>query len=64
LKRRDAYLRPGVQLKRVWPWERVLEPGGRADLVSEIRAAIAEVLAMLDEPLPPACAAPAAGSGR
>lgn len=64
LKHRYAYLRPGIQLKRVWPWDHVLEPGSYGDLISEIRAAVAEVLAMLDEPLPPACTEPAASTGR
>jgi hypothetical protein len=61
LKGHDAYLRPGIQLKRVWPWDSVLAPGGREAVVGEIRAAVGEVLTMLDEPTPPACAGPTAG---
>jgi hypothetical protein len=64
LKHRDAYLRPGIQLKRVWPWDHIVAPGSYGALVREIRAAVAEVLTMLDEPLPPACASPAASTGR
>lgn len=60
LKHRDAYLRPSVQLKRVWLWDQIMAPGRYGALVSEIRAAVAEVLAMLNEPLPPACTSPAA----
>jgi len=64
LKGHDAYLRPGIQLKRAWAWESVLAPGSREALVGKIRAAVAEVLTVLDEPKPPACAGPLAGGAR
>ena len=59
LGNRPALLRPGIALKRLWPWEEVEELNRNGHLVSEIRSAIADVLTALDEPLPPGFARPA-----
>jgi hypothetical protein len=55
LGNREAYLRPTIELKRLWPHASALDKDGA--LVSEVRAEVAEVLTALDEPLPPACTA-------
>jgi hypothetical protein len=60
LGNRPALLRPGITLKRLWPWEQAEELNRRGNLVGEIRAAIADVLTALDEPLPPGFTRPAA----
>lgn len=54
--KRDAHLRPGIGLKRMWSRAEAAGLGQRV-LVRELRAAVTEVLGVLDEPLPPACAA-------
>lgn len=55
LGRRDAHLRPGIRLRRTWPWPHAVDLDERGALVTEIRAAVTELLTILDEPLPPAC---------
>lgn len=55
LGRRDAHLRPGIEVRRVWPWEHAVDLDERGTLASEVRNAVAELLTVLDEPLPPAC---------
>jgi hypothetical protein len=62
LKHRDAYLRPSIQLKRAWQWDHIVAPGSYDALVIGIRAAVTEVLAMLDERLPPASTSAAAST--
>jgi hypothetical protein len=53
LGRRDAHLRPGIQLKRMWPWPDAAELQRSKSLTSNVRDAIIEIFAVLDEPLPP-----------
>ena len=55
LGRRDAHLRPSIEVQRSWPWAQAVDLDERGVLASEIRSAIAELLGVLDEPLPPAC---------
>jgi hypothetical protein len=57
LGRRPAHLRPGIQLQRLWPQASAADLDQAGTLISEIRRAVAEVLTVLDEPLPPACSA-------
>ena len=54
--KRDAHLRPGIGLQRIWSRAEAAGMGQRGALVGELRAAVTEVLGVLDEPLPPACA--------
>jgi len=56
LGKRDAHLRPGIGLQRSWGQEETAHLGKSGNLADEVRAAITEVLSVLDEPLPPACA--------
>lgn len=56
LGRRDAHLRPGIEVRRIWPWPHAMDLDERGVLASEVRTAVAELLTALDEPLPPACA--------
>ena len=56
LGRRDAHLRPGMDVRRVWSWPQAVDLDQRGALVGAVRAAVAELLMALDEPLPPACA--------
>ena len=56
LGHRDAHLRPGIEIRQIWPWAHAVEADERGMLAGEIRTAIAELLTALDEPLPPACA--------
>lgn len=58
LGRRQAHLRPGIYVRRLWSWEQAVELDQRGTLVGEIRDAIAAVLTALDEPLPPSCQPP------
>jgi hypothetical protein len=60
LGKRPALLRPGIALKRLWPWEQAEELNRHGELVGEIRAAITDVLTALDEPLPPGFTRPVA----
>jgi hypothetical protein len=53
--KRDAHLRPGIGLQRIWSQAEAVGIGQRGALVGELRAAVTEVLGVLDEPLPPAC---------
>jgi hypothetical protein len=55
--KRDAHLRPGIGLKRIWGRAEAAGMGQRGALVGEVRGAVTEVLGVLDEPLPPACSA-------
>jgi hypothetical protein len=55
LGRREAHLRPGIEMRRIWPWARAVDLDERGALASEVRTAVAELLTALDEPLPPAC---------
>ena len=57
LGRREAHLRPGIEVWRIWPWTHAEDFDERGELVGEVRTAVAELLAALDEPLPPACTA-------
>jgi hypothetical protein len=54
LGRRDAHLRPGIWVWRIWPWAQAVDLDERGALVGEVRAAVTELLTALDEPLPPA----------
>ena len=54
LGRRDVRLRPGIEVRRIWPWPHAVDLDERGALVSEVRDG-AELLTALDEPLPPAC---------
>lgn len=54
--KRDAHLRPGIGLQRTWSRADAAGIGQRGTLAGELRAAVTEVLGVLDEPLPPACA--------
>jgi hypothetical protein len=58
LGRRDAHLRPGIEVRRLWPWTHAVDLDERGALGGEVRAAVAELLTALNEPLPPACADP------
>jgi hypothetical protein len=54
LGRRFAHLRPGMHVKRLWSLEHAEELDEAGLLAGEVRAAIAEVLRLLEEPpLPP-----------
>jgi len=55
--KRDAHLRPGTGLQRTWSRAEAAGTGQRGALAGELRAAVTEVLGVLEEPLPPACAA-------
>lgn len=55
LGRRDAHLRPSIEVRRTWPWARAVDLDERGALASEVRTAVTELLGALDEPLPPAC---------
>lgn len=55
LGRRDVHLRPGIELRRLWPWAHAVDLDERGALASEVRTAVAMLLTALDEPLPPAC---------
>jgi hypothetical protein len=54
LGRRDVHLRPGIEVRRIWPWAPAVDLDERGALVGEVRAAVTELLTALDEPLPPA----------
>lgn len=56
LGRRDAHLRPSIEIWRTWPWAYAVEADDRGALAGEVRTAITELLTVLGEPLPPACA--------
>lgn len=53
--RRDAHLRPSIELQRTWPWAQAVDLDKRGALASEIRNAVAGLLGALDEQLPLAC---------
>ncbi len=55
LGRRNAHLRPGIEVRRLWPWAQAVGHDERGALVGEVRNAAVELLTSLDEPLPPAC---------
>jgi hypothetical protein len=55
LGRRFAHLRPGMHVTRAWPLEQAEELDDAGALAGEIRAALQQVLGILEEPgLPPA----------
>jgi O-acetyl-ADP-ribose deacetylase len=54
LGRRDAHLRPGITVRRIWPWAQAVDLDEHGALAGEVRAAVTELLTALDEPLPPA----------
>lgn len=60
--RRDAHLRPGIQLKHIWPWPDAAGLQHHGTLTREIRDAIIKILSVLEEPLPPACTGTTAGT--
>lgn len=55
LGHRDAHLRPGLEVLRLWPWPDAVELDDRRLLTAEIKDAVTEILTALQEPLPPAC---------
>jgi hypothetical protein len=57
---RDAHLRPGIKVRRIWPRAQAVDLDERGALVGEVRAAVTELLTVLDEPLPPAHTEPPA----
>jgi hypothetical protein len=57
LGKRDARLRPSVAIERTWSPAETASLDHRGALAGELRAAVTELLAVLDEPLPLACAA-------
>ena len=57
LGKRDAHLRAGIRIERTWSRAEAVSLDQRGALAGELRAAITELLGVLDEPLPPACAA-------
>jgi hypothetical protein len=57
LGKRDAHLRPGIGLQRSWNPTETANLDESNALAGEVRAAVTEVLDVLDEPLPPACTA-------
>ena len=50
LGRRDAHLRPGLELGHTWPWAQAVDLDERRALASQIRTAAADLLAALGEP--------------
>jgi hypothetical protein len=52
LGHRDNHLRPGIRLCRTWPWPHAVDRDERGTLVTDLRAAVRELLNALDEPLP------------
>jgi hypothetical protein len=55
LGRRDAHLRPSLEVTRYWPWAEAVELDERGALTGDLRSAVNELLSALGEPLPPAC---------
>lgn len=55
LGRRDAHLRPGIEVQRTWRRADAVDLDRHGALAREVRAAVGELLAALDEPLPQAC---------
>lgn len=51
LGRRDAHLRPRVEIARHWAWADAEDLDERAMLADELRGAIAELFSALEEPL-------------
>src|SRR5260370_859618 len=54
LGRRDAHLRPGIKVRRIWPWAQAVDLDERGALAGEARAAVTQLLTALHHPLPPA----------
>lgn len=54
-RRRPALLRAGIEVQRTWRRADVVDPGRHGALVRKVRTAVCELLAALDEPLPPGC---------
>jgi hypothetical protein len=57
-KQRYAHLRPAIRIERTWSGAEAASLYQRGALAGELRAAVTELLGVLREPLPPACAAP------
>lgn len=57
LGKRDAHLRPSIGLQRTWGRAEAATLDQRGALAGELRAAVTELLGVLDEPLPPGCTA-------
>jgi hypothetical protein len=55
LGRRNGHLRPGIEVQRTWGRADTVDLDRHGALASEVRTAVSELLAALDEPLPPAC---------
>ena len=53
---RPALLRPGIRIWRSWTWQDAARLDEDGKLAGQVRAAAAELLTALGEPLPPACA--------
>jgi hypothetical protein len=56
LGRRDAHLRPGIEVQRIWRWKDAVDLDERGVLAGDIRDGIAALLTALEEPLVSACA--------
>ena len=54
LGRRDAHLRPGIELRHTWPWVHAVDLDERGALTSQIRTGVTDLLAALSEPPLPA----------
>jgi len=52
LGRRDIHLRPGIAVRRLWPWAHAVDLDERGALAGEVRQAVTVLLTALDEPLP------------
>src|SRR5690348_8647839 len=44
LAHHDTHLRPGIELRRIWPWAHAVDLDERGALAGEIRAALTELL--------------------
>jgi hypothetical protein len=53
-----AHLRLAIRIERTWSGAEAASLNQRGAMAGELRAAITELLGVLKEPLPPACAAP------
>ena len=50
--RRDAMVRPGLEVRRRWPWNEAVQLDERKQLVREVAAATSELMGALQEQLP------------
>lgn len=55
LGNRPIFLRPSLEVTRIWPWAEAVELDERGAMTGDIRLAVTELLSALNEPLPPAC---------